>query len=64
MTDEYHAHLLEVINKQNFWYQGTENPGDASTEKVPRSILKDTTWVAVGWYGMIRPYFFEDGKLL
>ena len=73
LTDEFHAHLSGVENKQNFWCWGTENPGNASTEIVPSSVLKATMWVAVGWYGVIGPYFFwrwpgvylysEPGKL-
>ena len=48
ITDECHAHLSEVANKQKFWYRKTENPSDASTAMVPRSILKDTMWVTGG----------------
>ena len=62
MTDECHAHLSGMVNKQNFRYWGTDNPGNASTEMVPRSVLKVTVWVAVGWYGIIGPYFFEDDQ--
>jgi len=49
-----------VVNNQNFRYWGTDNLGNASTEMVSRSVLKITLWVAVGWYGIIGPYFFED----
>ena len=62
MTDACHAHLSGMVNKQNFRYWGTDNPGNASTEMVPRSVLKVTVWVAVGWYGIIGPYFFEDDQ--
>ena len=51
MTDECHAYLSGMVNKQNFRYWGSDNPGNASTEMVPRSVLKVTMWVAVGWYG-------------
>ena len=47
--------LVEGGNKQNFWYWGTENPGDASTEMVPGADLKFTMWVAVGWYSVFGP---------
>jgi len=30
------------------------------TEKTLRSVLKETIWVAIGWYSIIGPYFFED----
>ena len=60
LTDECHAHQSGRVNKQNFRYWGTDNPGNTSTEMVPRSVLKVTMWVAVGWYGVIGPYFFED----
>uniref|UniRef100_A0A8C4Q1D4 Uncharacterized protein n=1 Tax=Eptatretus burgeri TaxID=7764 RepID=A0A8C4Q1D4_EPTBU len=62
MTEECHAHLSGEVNKQNFRYWGTENPGNASTELMPRSVLKVTMWVSVGWYGIIGPYFFEDDQ--
>ena len=62
MTDECHAHLSVVVHKQNLWYWETENPGDASTEMVPRLILKAAVWVAVAWYGVIGPSFFEDNQ--
>jgi len=39
---------------------GTENPGNASTEVIPRSVLKVTKWVAFECFGLIAPYFFED----
>ena len=62
MTDECHAHLSGVVNSQNYRYWGTHNPGNAATEQVPRSVLKVTMWVAIGWYGIIGPYFFEDAQ--
>lgn len=60
MTDECHAHLTGKINKHNFRYWGTENPGDELVDEIPRTVLKVTVWVAIGWYGIIGPYFFED----
>ena len=39
-----------------------KNPGAASTEMVPRSVLKVTMWMAVGWYNVIGPYFFEHDQ--
>jgi len=60
MSDECHATLSGTVNKQNFRYWGVENPADRRTEEIPRSTLKVTMWVAIGWYGIIGPYFFED----
>ena len=59
-TDECHAHLYGVMNKQDFRYWGTENPKDDLIEETPRSVRKVTVWVAIGWYGVIGPYFFEN----
>ena len=60
MSDECHAHLSGTVNTQNFRYWGTENPGNELIDESPRSVLKVTMWVAIGWYGIIGPYFFED----
>lgn len=60
MTDECHAHLSGKINKQNFRYWGTQAPNEEAIEETTRSALKTTVWVAIGWYGIIGPYFFED----
>lgn len=60
MMDECHAHFSWWIIKQNFHYWRIENPGNASSELVPRFFLKVTVWGAVGWYGIIGPYFCED----
>lgn len=62
MTDECHFHLSGKVNSQNYRFWGTQNPGNAATEQIPRSVLKVTIWVAFGWYGIIGPYFFEDAQ--
>ena len=62
MTDECHVQLSGQVNSHNFRCWGTKNPGSASTDVVPRSVLKVIMWVAVGWYGIIGPYFFEDDQ--
>ena len=59
--NNYHAHLSGKVNKQNFRYWGTENPSNEIVDESPRSELKVTVWVAIGWYG-IGPYFFFDGR--
>ena len=60
MTDECHAHLSGKVKKQNFRYWGTENPSNEIVDESPRSVLKVTVWVAISWYGIIGPYFFEN----
>ena len=60
MSDKCHAHLSGTVNTQNFRYWGTGNPGNELIDERPRSVLKVTMWMAIGWYGMIGPYFFED----
>ena len=47
ITDECHVYLSRVVNKQNFRYRKTENPGDVSTETVGESILQVTMCVVV-----------------
>ena len=56
--------MFLVVNKQNFRYWGTDNPNNEIVDESPRSELKVTVWVAVDWYGIIGPYFFEndDGR--
>ena len=58
------SYLSGKVNKQNFRYWGTENPSNEIVDESPRSVLKVAVWVAIGWYGIIGPYFFEndDGR--
>ena len=51
------------MNKQ-FPLWGFDNPGNKLINESPRSVLKVTGKKAIGWNGIIGPYFFEndDGK--
>ena len=60
MTDECHTFLAVKIKKHNFRYRGTENPGDELVDGSSRTVLRVTVWMAVGWHGIVGPYFFED----
>ena len=46
MTDECHFQLSGKVNSRNYQFWGNQNPGNAATEQIPRSVLKDTIW---GW---------------
>ena len=64
VTNECQVHLSGLVNKQNFRYWEAHNPENEQVNESPRSVLKVTAWVAIGWDGIIGPYFFEndDGK--
>ena len=58
MSDEANFFLSGCVNKQNFRYWSDENPLILH-QKPPRS-QKVVVWCAVGMFGIIGPYFFED----
>ena len=57
-SDEAHCHLTDCVNKQNFRYWAGAN----LHELHERSLQSDgvTVWCAVGEFGVLGPYFFED----
>ena len=59
MSDEAHFHLNGSVNKQNCRYWSSENP--RLTHETPLHSPKVTVWCAVGRFGIIGPYFFEEG---
>ena len=50
--DECHVHLSGLVSKQNFRYRGVDNSGNEFVNESPRSVLKITAWVAIGWDGI------------
>ena len=52
MTDKCHAHLTGKINKHNFRQRGI-------VDESPRTVLKVTVLVSIGWYGIIGPFFLR-----
>jgi hypothetical protein len=59
MSDEVHFQLLGFVSKQNFHYLSSENP-QRFHEKLLHSV-KVTIWYAISSFGIVGPYFFEDG---
>ena len=60
MSDEAHFHLNGAVNKQNCRYWSPENP--RIFHERPLHSPKVTVWCAVGKFGVIGPYFFEEGE--
>lgn len=58
MSDEAHFHLNGSVNKQNLRYWAPENP--CNFHEKPLHSPKVTVWCAVGHFGIIGPYFFEE----
>ena len=55
-SDEAHFHLTDCVNKQNFRYWARANPH----EKRQLHSERVTDWCAVGEFGVLGPYFFEN----
>jgi len=58
-SDEAHFHLNGAVNKQNFRYWAERNPREL--QEQPLHSLRVTVWCAVADFGVIGPYFFEEG---
>jgi len=59
MTDEANFHLCGNVSSQNSCYWATENPRDI--HQKPLLSEKVIVWCGVTSFGVIGPYFFEDG---
>jgi len=59
MSDEAHFHLLGTVSKQNFRYWADSNPWQLHQRPVhsPRVTVR----CRVGSFGIVGPYFFEEG---
>lgn len=58
MSDEAHFHLNGTVNKQNLRYWAAEDPH--LIYQRPLHSPKVTVWCAIGFFGIIGPYFFEE----
>ena len=61
LSDEAHFHLNGSVNKQNFRYWASENP--RQLQENPLHSLKVTVWCAIGRFGVVGPYFFEENDI-
>ena len=59
MSDEAHFHLSGFVNKQNFRYWSATK--HTKLHERPLHSSKVTVWCAISSFGIIGPYFFEDG---
>jgi len=58
MCDEAHFYLSGDVNKQNLRFWASENP--LNIHEKPLHSERVTVWRAIGIFGIIGPYFFED----
>ena len=58
-SDEAHFHISGAVNKQNFRYWAECNPREL--QERPLHSPRATVWCAVADFGVIGPYFFEEG---
>ena len=58
-SDEAHFHISGAVNKQNFRYWAERNPREL--QERPLHSPRVTVWCAVADFGVIGPYFFEEG---
>lgn len=59
MSDEAHFHFTGYVNKQNYRYWTDTNLNEVYKRSLYAS--KVTVWYDVSLYGIIKPYFFENG---
>ena len=60
-SDEAHFHLSGTVNKQNFRYWSESNPWEL--HQRAGYDPKVTVWCAVFNFGVLGPYFFEEGDV-
>jgi hypothetical protein len=58
-SNEAHFHISGAVNKQNFRYWAERNPREL--QERPLHSPHVTVWCAVANFGVIGPYFFEEG---
>ena len=58
MSDEAHFHLSGEVSKQNLHSWASENPLHIHKKLLHSEHV--TVWCAIGIFGIIGPYFFED----
>jgi transposase len=58
-SDEAHFQISGAINKQNFRYWAERNPREL--QERPLHSPRVTVWCAVADFGVISPYYFEEG---
>ena len=51
---------FRVSEQTEFPVLGADNPGNELVNESPRSVLKVTVWMAIGWDGIIGSYFFKN----
>jgi len=59
LSDEAHFHLLGTVNKQNFCYWAESNPQQLHLRPVHGPQV--TVRCRVASFGIVGPYFFEEG---
>ena len=60
MSDEAHFHLNGSVVKQNCRIWGTEPPSEVAFREAHSPHV--TVWCGVASWGIIGPYFFEEGR--
>jgi hypothetical protein len=60
-SDEAHFHLNSSVNKQNFRYWSETNP--QQVHERPLHNARVTVWCAIAEFGVVGPYFFEEGGI-
>jgi hypothetical protein len=58
-SDEAYFHISGTVNKQNFRYWAKRNPREL--QERPLHSPRVTVWCVVADFGVIGPYFFEEG---
>jgi len=59
--DEAHFHLNSCVNKRNFRYWSETNP--QQVHERPLHSARVTVWCAIAEFGVVGPYFFEEGGI-
>ena len=58
MSDEVHFHVTGFVNQQNMRYWTAMDPRELHEQ--PLRSPKVTVWCAVGTFGVVGPFFFEN----